>query len=294
MTIVKSFDARLYEDGNPSKFYLVFCARRSAVPTGLPGHAYLVWGKEDAADQMSSQEAFGFYHNAASPIGVVLGRDVPGELRDEAIKPAPSQLVLGRLIVQVLKPDYEMARAEQAKWKTEDYNLYKRNCISFASAVGSAIGLKGIPPEVAEWPADYFVSLVDQATSRSNGQWMSSDAAGRFALDIAGPAVRWTERSAAGNLAKSVVAKAGPHANSCRIERSNTDDVLGFLGFADATLREEILAAGPQASYLILRFTDGIVEGEWHGLIVKKKANGRLDALIQPSQVPAKMFTFAK
>lgn len=293
MPVVKDFDARLYEDGNASKFYLVFCARRSVGQTGLPGHAYVVWGKEDAAAQLSSQEAFGFYNNAASPIGVVLGRDVPGELRDEAVKPAPSQLVLGRLIVQILQADYELARAEQVKWHTEDYNLYKRNCISFASAVAGVIGLRGIPPEVAEWPADYFVSLADQAKSRSTGRWKSSDAAGRFVLDIAGPAVQWTERSVTGSLTKSVIASAGPQANSCRIERPNTNDVLGFLGFLDATLRAEILAAGPQPSYLILRFKDGSVEGEWHGLLVKKKANGRLEALVQPSQVPAKMFTFA-
>lgn len=290
---VKSIDGRLFESGDASKYFVVFCTRRSGDISSKPGHAYVVWGKEDAGAQMSVAQAFGFYPD--SPSGsMVLGMNVPGQLKDEAFNSSPT-LLTGRLIVRVDKVAFDRSRSEQDKWKTGDYNLYQRNCISFASAVAEDIGLVGLPGSVTEWPADFFADLVSKVRTRLGGTWSSSDDSHRFGLTIDGPKINWTERSATGSLTKAITAKAAANENSIRLERPNTDEVLSLLGFSDAALRAEILAAAPQPSYLILRPTsDGLLGGEWHGLVVKKKANGHLDSLVQPVSVPAKQFAFVR
>ena len=289
--LLKTVDARTFTDPSGAKYFAVFCARKSPDVT-LPGHAYVVWGKEDPATGMSSQEAFGYYNKVAT-LEMILGADVPGELRDESIKPMPS-LVTHRLIVSIDKDVFDESLGEKAKWATGDYNLYKRNCISFSAAVARDIGLSGVPAEADTLPAIYLADLISSATPSKAGSWNSSDPGKRFGLTIDGPAVRWTERSGVNELRKDVTARKGPDKQSFIIERPNSDDVLRFLGFSDATLRAEIIAAGPRPSFMIVRSKQGALEGEWHGLVVKKKANGHLDALVQPEQVPAKPFTFLR
>jgi hypothetical protein len=289
--LLKTIDARTFAEASGAKYFAVFCARKSPDVT-LPGHAYVVWGKEDPATGMSSQEAFGYYNKVAT-LDMIFGADVPGELRDESIKPMPS-LVTHRLIVSIDRDAFDEALGERAKWATGDYNLYKRNCISFSAAVARDLGLVGVPSEADTLPATYLSDLIATVNPSNSGNWNSSDLGKRFGLSIDGPAVRWTERSGASDLQKNVTAKRGPDKRSFIIERPNTDDILRFLGFSDAALRAEIIAAGPRSSFMIVRPKQGDLEGEWHGLIVKKKPNGRLDALVQPEQVPAKFFPFAR
>jgi hypothetical protein len=288
---LKTIDARTYEDPSGAKYFAVFCARQSPDVT-LPGHAYVVWGKEDPIAGMSSQEAFGYYNKVAT-LDMVLGEDVPGELRDESIKPMPS-LITHRIIVKIDKEAFDESLQEKIKWKTGDYNLYKRNCISFSAAVAHDIGLTGVPVEADIFPATYSADLISAVRTPNGGNWDSTDASQRFALSVDGPSIAWTERSVTGSLKRDVVAKKGPDKNSFLIERPNTDEVLKVLGFADASLRAEILASSPKSSYIIVRKKQDKLEGEWHGLLVKKKPNGRLDSIVQPAQVPAKFFVFAR
>lgn len=291
---VRTVDSRYQADSGPDKYFIVLCARKSENPASKPGHAFVVWGREDAAAGMSSQVSFGFYPKDGNTADAVLGENVPGELKAEAVSSGAPSLLTARVILRVDKATFDATLKEIDKWKTVDYNLYALNCISFAQAVASEMGLVGIPAPVDQLPANYFAALAESLETAYGGAWQSNDAGARFSLKIDGPSVRWTENGPAGAHEVTVQTDAGSSKSAIRIERANTDTVLQFLGFSSAGLRAEILASSPQASFLVLKRSGQTLTGEWHGLLVKKLANGKLDSLIQPSQMPAKAFTFVR
>lgn len=129
-------------------YFIVVAARGPDLPSPS-GHAFIVWGKEDVAEQMSSQVTFGFYTKDGIDVSAVLGDDVPGEVLAESLKSTNHQRLSGRLIVQVNKEDYDKAQERIAAWRTSDYNLYAQNCISFAKDVAAVIGLQGMDIPVA-------------------------------------------------------------------------------------------------------------------------------------------------
>ena len=45
---LRSVDGRYTPDIDASKYFIVFCARKSDNALAKPGHAFVVWGKEDA------------------------------------------------------------------------------------------------------------------------------------------------------------------------------------------------------------------------------------------------------
>lgn len=288
---LRSLDARYRSTDDGSKYFIVVAARRPDLPSPS-GHAFIVWGKEDAAAKMSSQSAFGFYPKHGLDSDVILGDNVPGDLVAESLESTNHQRISGRLIVQVDRADYEKALARIAPWKTDDYNLYAQNCISFAKDIAETIGLQGTDIQVDQLPANFFTALATRVATRFGGTWQSDDAAGRFKLEIEGSRVVWTEASA--TELHSVTVQSGSESTSdeIRIERANDDATLKFLGFSSAALRAQILAKGPQPSLLKLRRQDGQLIGEWRGLLVKKRADGSLDSLVQPNDMTAKTFTF--
>ncbi len=288
----RSLDSRFTVDADGSNYYVVFCARRSDNVATKPGHAFVVWGKEDTGAAMSSQRAFGFYPEEGNGLKAIFAT-VPGKLTDEAIKATPSNLLTARIIVRTNKQAFEASQSQIEKWKTSDYNLYERNCISFAKSVAMELSLKGFPPDTAELPPTYFERLITEVNTAFGGNWKSTDAPGRFRLKIAGPNVEWTEYGT-GSLTKSSNATSASSSSQLRIERPNTDDVLTFLGFSNASLRAEILAKGPAPSFILLKRDGNKCVGEWHGLLVKKLANGHLDQIIQPGQNTPKFFDFTE
>ena len=76
------------------------------------------------------------------------------------------------------------------------------------------------------------------------------------------------------------------------LQRPNDDAVLQFLGFADAALRSQILAAKPEPSTLALTRAGDVINAVWRGLLVTKKPNGSLDKIVQPSAGVPKNFVF--
>lgn len=114
-----------------SGFYVVFCAR-----DGLPGHAFVVWGREDPSQQASSQDAFGLY-SAKGGKALTLGT-VPGEIRSEAVR-SPTI----RLIVRVTQREYGDTRKILEDWAAKgEYKLAEHDCVSFIEAVAKSIGLQ--------------------------------------------------------------------------------------------------------------------------------------------------------
>lgn len=289
--ILRSLDARFRPSDSDGSYFIVVAARKPDLPSPS-GHAFIVWGREDASAQMSSQASFGFYPKDGVDMQTVLGSDVPGDVLRESLESTNHQRISGRLIVQVNKEYYENAQAHIAAWRTNDYNLYARNCISFAKDVASTIGLLGTDIPVNQLPANFFDALVRGVATQFGGTWQSSDPAGRFRVEIDGPRVVWTEKSPNGQHVVTVHTATASTASEIRIERVNDDPALKFLGFSSATLRAEILAKGAQPSFLKLRRTEAQLIGEWHGLLVRKRADGLLDSMVQPEDQPAKLFTF--
>lgn len=288
--LLKTLDARVAPDQSASRYFVVICARRSDNPL-RPGHAFVVWGKEDAAAGMSSQIAFGFYPKDGNTTDVLLGNDVPGQVLNEALQHAPSSLLTARVIAQVNKSAFDQSQREIERWKTADYNLYEKNCISFVGAVSSAIGLIGVPTDVAKRPPDYFENLVAMVDTSFGGVWQTDDPSHRFAFAIIGSKVVWTEKASDGSLLqKQVETSNSSSISSLRVDRENTDDVLQFLGFSSPQLRAEILAKKPEPSFVEIKRSGTSLSCVWHGLLVKKLANGHLDQIVQPSQGTPKNF----
>ena len=290
--VLKALDSRFKADPGDSNYYVVLCARRSDNAATKPGHAFVVWGKEDAELGMSSQRSFGFYPEEGSGFKAVFST-VPGNLINEATRFSPSALLTARIILRVDKQTFEASQIEIERWQTSDYNLYKRNCISFAKAVASQLALQGFPSDQAELPSDYFEQLISGVSTAFGGNWKSMDAAGRFALKISGPDIAWTEYGA-GSLSKTAVAHSTSNSIQLRIERQNTVEVLTFLGFSSPSLRAEILAKNPEPSYLLLKRNGNKCTAEWHGLLVRKLPNGGLNQIVQPSQSTAKHYEFTQ
>jgi hypothetical protein len=148
----KAVDRRTYSDQTNNKYYLVFCARGG---TAL-GHAFVVWGAEDASRRKSTSQAFGFY--PAQGHGV-LGQ-VPGEIKDEAFS-GKMQYITDRLIVQVDKAVYDRAQRQISAWSTENYSLFSTNCINFVMSVARDAGLRVPPKGNATLPAGYVQALIN-------------------------------------------------------------------------------------------------------------------------------------
>lgn len=290
--LLRVLDNRFKPDDDGNKYFLVFCARKSDNATLKPGHAFVVWGKEDAGEAMSSQKSYGFYPDEGAGLKAIFST-VPGHLVNEATKSGTSLFLTARIIISVNRGSYETAAQEIEKWATAEYNLYQKNCISFAQAIAGDIKLLGFDADVANFPPEYFERLILNVKSFYGGNWKSTDATGRFSLKIAGPDVDWTENGN-GALLKSISSDRSSSAELLKIERANTDDVLAFLGFSDKALRAEILAKNPEPSYILIKREGAKLVGEWHGLLVKKLANGRLDQIVQPGKGIPKFFDFSE
>jgi hypothetical protein len=161
--VLRKIDARTGTDADGNNYYVVFCARDSDNSSAKPGHAFVVWGIEDNTAAISSQQAFGFYPDASDESKAAFGT-VSGQLVDEATKNTPSSLLTARLIVQVNKDPFETSQVEITTWQTSDYNLFSKNCISFARAVAVAIGLFPPPVATVELPTTYLDDLIENAS----------------------------------------------------------------------------------------------------------------------------------
>jgi hypothetical protein len=161
----RKLDLRNATDAN-GNYYVVFCARHSSDEANLPGHAFVVWGKEDSENQMSSAKAFGFYPADGEKKKMIFG-NVKGELANEATKkPNQQSLLTHRLIVQVNKQKWLDSQKEVATWRTEDYNLFSNNCTHFAYAVAADVGLDIAKPGT-EFPSHFLVRLIEEAKKHS-------------------------------------------------------------------------------------------------------------------------------
>lgn len=285
---VISLDARVTDDSALGAFYIVLAARKSDGP-GV-GHAFVVWGVEDAKAQMSSTKAYGFYPDGAGK--AVFGADVPGFIVNEATKGPTHALLTSRVIVRVNKSEYEASQQLIVTWATQDYNLYNKNCVFFTKAVAEQVGLLGLPDPTAQLPVDYYAAAVATVRTAYGGKWRTNDAEKRFSLEVGDGRFRWTEYRGAQQHALDIRGSSSSKVQRVVLERPNEDSVLQFLGFSSAALRAQIIAAKPEPSTLTLTRSGAVLQAVWRGLLVTKKPDGSLNQIVQPSAGTSKTYVF--
>jgi hypothetical protein len=130
-----------------------------------------------------------------------------------------------------------------------------------------------------------------------NGAWLSNDEKHRFSIATDGKTADWTETGTETGIVWRKTLPVTRQGSQWRIERPNNDDeVLKMLGFSDLALREAILKHDPHPSYLVLGLQGPKLAAKWSGMVVKKKASGAFDKLVQPEDPanPARDYTFLR
>lgn len=127
----------------------------------------------------------------------------------------------------------------------------------------------------------------------TEGTWQTTDVDQRFRLEISGGKYKLVERSSSGQTLSLEVTTSERPDGALRLSRPNDNQVLTFLGI-QPSLRAEILAKSPQASYIDLRFDGDGMRADWYGLLVTKDANAHLKELVQPGTRPPKNYSFIR
>ena len=127
---VKQVDRRNASEA--TSYYLTFCAR-----SGMPGHAFVVWGREDPTMGACVMHAYGMW---PAKNAIAIG-EVPGRIVDEATTGSLAATT-DRLIVRVNSDAFERAEAVRENWLGRDYELTSSVCVTFTAEVSQAIGLE--------------------------------------------------------------------------------------------------------------------------------------------------------
>lgn len=146
----------LRKPGSKSTKAVVLCARE-----GVPGHAFVVLGKEDEKRMMSTIEAFGFYPEKKD-LKPLFGT-VPGSLANEFIRGKGTKNDHS-LILKVDDEQFaavEKLRADWAKRKP-DYKLFERNCITFTGEAAKALGLTVPAGKDTDLPPTFLKNLIEK------------------------------------------------------------------------------------------------------------------------------------
>jgi hypothetical protein len=115
--------------------YVVFCAREH-----LPGHAFVVLGKDDSKKQLCTVDAFGYYPEGDKAVKALFGK-VPSEMANEFIR-GKGQEGTCRLIVRVDQSQYDAVEAIRRKWAEKGtYRVIEEDCVTFAADVAQSLKL---------------------------------------------------------------------------------------------------------------------------------------------------------
>lgn len=117
------------------KYYIVFCAK-----DGIPGHAFVSFGKEDYNQQISITDgSWGLYPNSrlSGAASYIIG-EVPGGIANDFLTKIDF-----RFIKEVDGSTYTSALAIKNDWLNKNDELLKSDCVSFVIEVANKIpGLK--------------------------------------------------------------------------------------------------------------------------------------------------------
>jgi len=152
------------ENDKQGKSYIVFCAKE-----GVPGHAFVGFGKEDEKKSMCTYEAWGlcpkdrtfsFLTSAviSSLTGGIYIGPFPGSLADDFLTKADAKLILS-----VNESQYDNALKIKKEWEGKSYTLLESDCVSFLIAVAKTISNLSIPPRTGydNLPVNYLIKMID-------------------------------------------------------------------------------------------------------------------------------------
>ena len=141
-----------------SNRYIAFCAKE-----GIPGHAFVVFGREDSIQQMTVFDgSWGFYPKSSKKGGksFIIG-EVPGEIRDDFLTNNDVTFIL-----VVSETEYNQALKIKEKWaKNASYSLAKNDCVTFLTEVANVVKDRITIPEragFANFPAKFLAQLVEE------------------------------------------------------------------------------------------------------------------------------------
>lgn len=167
--ISKTLDLRT--ENSKDSFYVVLASRGGSAT----GHAFVVWGIEDARRHRTTVRALGLYPEGSSASCSTHVRKVPGGMLDE-LKTHSFQSIDQELIVRVDEAAYKRSWQVAREWDCRhEYSVLSRDCVEFLRAVGDSLGLDMPGRGLTRWtPHAYVRALLatlgtEEAEARSAG-----------------------------------------------------------------------------------------------------------------------------
>ena len=129
-----------------------------AASKGNPGHAFVIWSKENKKKRMTVHTALGLYPNLPKKrLYKVLFGGV-GKLASDAKRKAVHSLT-----ILVNSDQYQKALRVHQRWKqSKKYTLYFRDCVTYVDAIAKSINLKTPKRASNPFPLQYLQSLIRQ------------------------------------------------------------------------------------------------------------------------------------
>jgi hypothetical protein len=150
----KTLDLRTEHSKN--SYYVVLASRGDSAT----GHAFVVWGVEDARRHRTTVRALGLYPDGSSTSCSSQMRTVPGGMLDE-LKTHSFQSIDQALIVRVDERVYQRSWQVASEWDCRhEYSLIHRDCVEFVRAVGIALGLDMPRRRMIQWTPQAYVHTV--------------------------------------------------------------------------------------------------------------------------------------
>ena len=152
----KTIDLRTHHSRN--SYYVVLASRGGSAT----GHAFVVWGLEDARHHRTTVRARGLYPEASGTNCSSLVRTVPGGTLDE-LQTHSFQGITQELIVRVDEADYNRSWQVAQQWDCRhEFSLFSRDCVEFLRAVGLSLGLEMPSRGMTRWTPQAYVHALLQ------------------------------------------------------------------------------------------------------------------------------------
>jgi hypothetical protein len=146
----------LHSQRSKSSFFVVLASRGGSAT----GHAFVVWGVEDARRHRTTVRALGLYPESSSNHCSSLVRNVPGGVLDE-LQTHSFQGIDQELIVRVDEAAYNRSLQVAREWDCRhEFSLFSRDCVEFLRAVGLSLGLDMPRRGLTRWTPQAYVRAL--------------------------------------------------------------------------------------------------------------------------------------
>lgn len=146
----------LHTQKSKNSFYVVLASRGGSAT----GHAFVVWGIEDARRHRTTVQARGLYPEGSGTNCGALVRNVPGGMLDE-LQTHSFQGIDQALIVRVDEGVYQQSWQVAREWDCRhQFSLFSRDCVEFLRAVGLSLGLDMPPRGMTRWTPHAYVRAL--------------------------------------------------------------------------------------------------------------------------------------